>query len=139
MVEGEIEDQKKENRQEPNAKVSPEAMRKLGLHYWKMDAETFKDSYPVKAVPWDPKDAADPKLQQIRDDRGYSYADIITIHPDHLPGYDEKVKCFFEEHIHDAEEIRYILDGSGFFDVRDLLSTVIASHKEEELDMKMFV
>jgi 1,2-dihydroxy-3-keto-5-methylthiopentene dioxygenase len=36
-----------------------------------------------------------------------------------VPGYDEKVKAFFEEHIHDAEEIRYILDGSGFFDVRD--------------------
>lgn len=29
-----------------------------------------------------------------------------------------QVKAFFEEHIHDAEEIRYILSGSGFFDVR---------------------
>merc|ERR1739848_763166 len=46
-------------------------------------------------------------------------ADIITIHPDCLPGYADKVKSFFEEHIHDAEEIRYILGGSGFFDVRD--------------------
>ena len=71
------------------------------------------------AVPWDPKDAVDPKLSQIRDDRGYSYADIITVHPDSLPEYDTKVKAFFEEHIHDAEEIRYILGGSGFFDVRN--------------------
>lgn len=70
-------------------------------------------------VPWDPKDALDPRLSAIRDARGYSYADIITVHPDHLPGYEEKVKSFFEEHIHDAEEIRYIMSGSGFFDVRD--------------------
>lgn len=55
----------------------------------------------------------------IIDDRGYSYADIITVHPEKLPAYDDKVKAFFEEHIHDAEEIRYILGGSGFFDVRN--------------------
>ena len=85
--------------------------------FWKMDAEKY--SYPIKAVPWNPKDSVDPRLNAIRDARGYSYADIITVHPDHLPGYDEKVKAFFEEHIHDAEEIRYILSGSGYFDVRN--------------------
>mmetsp|Transcript_45789 Transcript_45789/g.132100 ORF Transcript_45789/g.132100 Transcript_45789/m.132100 type:complete len:223 (-) Transcript_45789:821-1489(-) len=117
MVEGDVEDQKKENRQEPNKAATVEDLRKMGIQYWKMDAEKYE--YPIKAVPWDPKDAVDPRLTAIRDDRGYSYADIITIHPDHLPGFEEKVKAFFEEHIHDAEEIRYILDGSGFFDVRD--------------------
>ena len=30
--------------------------------------------------------------------------------------YEKKIIIFFEEHIHDDEEIRYILDGSGVFE-----------------------
>ena len=63
--------------------IDAAGMRKLGISYWKMDADAY--TYPVKEVPWDPKDAQDPKLKALRDDRGYSYADIITVHPDHLP------------------------------------------------------
>jgi len=59
---------------------------------------------------------------------GYNYADIITIHPDHLPEFDKKIEAFFEEHIHDAEEIRYILGGSGYFDVRDLEDRWVRIH-----------
>jgi 1,2-dihydroxy-3-keto-5-methylthiopentene dioxygenase len=128
MAEGEVKDQKKECRQDPNKKVDVGAMRKLGIKYWKMDAEKYKDTYPLKAVPWNPEDAVDPRLKEIRDDRGYSYADIISVHPDHLPGFEDIVKTFFEEHIHDAEEIRYILDGSGFFDVRDADDTWLRIH-----------
>ncbi|MEE6476719.1 hypothetical protein FKM82_011191 [Ascaphus truei] len=61
----------------------------------------------------------DPELSKIRKERSYSWMDIITIHKDTLPNYEEKLKIFYEEHLHLDDEIRYILDGSGYFDVRD--------------------
>ncbi len=39
--------------------------------------------------------------------------DVISIHRDTLPNYEEKIKSFYQEHLHTDEEIRYILDGSG--------------------------
>jgi 1,2-dihydroxy-3-keto-5-methylthiopentene dioxygenase len=122
----EVEDQKAENRLEPNVPASKELITSLGLCYWKLDPSA--DTYPIKAVPWDPSEASDPELAHIRDERGYSYADIITVHPDHLPDFDAKVKAFFDEHIHDAEEVRYVLAGSGYFDVRDLEDKWVRIH-----------
>ena len=72
-----------EQRLEPNVPATKEMITDLGILYWKLDAEAFK--YPVKSIPWDPTDALDPELIKIRDDRGYSYADIITVHPEAGP------------------------------------------------------
>ncbi|XP_068920873.1 acireductone dioxygenase [Petaurus breviceps papuanus] len=98
------EDQRKPHRCEPQSPVSLEELQQLGVFYWKLDADKYED---------------DPELDKIRKDRNYCWMDIITICKDKLPNYEEKIKMFYEEHLHLDDEIRYILDGSGYFDVRD--------------------
>jgi 1,2-dihydroxy-3-keto-5-methylthiopentene dioxygenase len=52
--------------------------------------------------------------------RGYKNRDQIVVSPENLgESYESKVQSFFAEHLHEDEEIRYVLDGSGFFDVRN--------------------
>lgn len=58
-------------------------------------------------------------VDAIATSRDYKNRDEITVSPEKMGAiYEEKVKSFFSEHLHEDEEIRYILDGAGFFDVR---------------------
>ncbi|XP_020375664.1 acireductone dioxygenase [Rhincodon typus] len=97
-------DQRKPHKRRPNVAVTLEELEKHGILYWKLDPNKFED---------------DLKLQKIRKERNYTWMDIVNIHKDTMPNYEEKIKSFYQEHIHLDEEIRYILAGSGYFDVRD--------------------
>jgi 1,2-dihydroxy-3-keto-5-methylthiopentene dioxygenase len=79
--------------------VSPEYLSKLGiLHFHYPDLED---------------------VNALASERQYKNRDEVTISPQAMGDvYEEKVKMFFHEHLHEDEEIRYILDGGGFFDVR---------------------
>ncbi|QPG72967.1 hypothetical protein FOA43_000271 [Brettanomyces nanus] len=56
--------------------------------------------------------------------RDYKNRDTINLKEEGFPGgknaLDAKLDMFFQEHLHEDEEIRFILDGEGFFDVRDI-------------------
>eukprot|EP00611_Tribonema_gayanum_P011779 TRINITY_DN2211_c4_g1_i1.p1 TRINITY_DN2211_c4_g1~~TRINITY_DN2211_c4_g1_i1.p1 ORF type:complete len:218 (-),score=74.73 TRINITY_DN2211_c4_g1_i1:602-1174(-) len=97
-------DQREPHRKVPNEPCSFETLDALGVLHWHLDADNHE---------------TDPALAAIRAERGYTYSDVITVSADTLPNYEAKIRSFYEEHMHTDEEIRYLLDGTGYFDVRD--------------------
>lgn len=60
------------------------------------------------------------QVDALASERSYKNRDVITVSPSAMGEvYETKVKSFFAEHMHEDEEIRYIRDGKGYFDVRN--------------------
>ncbi|KAI7872166.1 hypothetical protein BDF14DRAFT_1757449 [Spinellus fusiger] len=86
-----------------------EDLKELGLHYWRLEGDNITE-----------------QIDAIAAERSYKNRDEITVSAAAMGAiYEEKVKSFFKEHLHEDEEIRFILDGSGYFDVRDKNDTWI--------------
>jgi 1,2-dihydroxy-3-keto-5-methylthiopentene dioxygenase len=96
-----VTDQRAPHRREGDSDVSLDLLARLGVLHW-------------SGI----QGPEDPALLKIREDRGYNYTDVCNVCPDKLPDYENKIKSFYREHIHYDEEIRYCVEGSGYFDVR---------------------
>lgn len=79
--------------------VDVAALSKLGVLYYHLN------------------DIAD--VDKLAAERGYRNRDEIFVSPEKMGAvYEDKVRMFFNEHLHEDEEIRYLRDGQGYFDVR---------------------
>ncbi|KAI3911700.1 hypothetical protein MKX01_029461 [Papaver californicum] len=97
------EDQILPHNREPK-ELSFDRLNELGVLRWSLDEDNYE---------------TDEELKKVRAKRGYTCVDFCQVCPAKMPNYDQKIKDFFEEHLHTDEEICYCVDGSGYFDVRD--------------------
>jgi len=86
-----------------NAPIAAETLQREGILYWQLSADEADYAAP---------------LAQIRDDRGYVQMDQIHLSPE-TPNIEALCDKFFAEHSHADEEIRFVVGGSGIFDLRD--------------------
>ncbi|KAJ2759973.1 1,2-dihydroxy-3-keto-5-methylthiopentene dioxygenase [Coemansia nantahalensis] len=84
--------------------VSVEQLRELGVLYRRIDGSLEEKLAAV---------------DELCREREYKNRDEINLSPALVPDYAAKMKVFFTEHIHEDEEIRFVVEGAGFFDVRD--------------------
>ncbi|KAI6177403.1 1,2-dihydroxy-3-keto-5-methylthiopentene dioxygenase-like protein [Aphelenchoides bicaudatus] len=87
---------------DPHEEVSLDKLASIGVFYDFVDPNEREE-----------------KLEPLAKERGYTYSDEVRVSPELLPDYEEKIAFFFEEHLHTDDEVRYVIDGCGYFDVRD--------------------
>ncbi|KAF5279385.1 hypothetical protein FQA39_LY05495 [Lamprigera yunnana] len=83
----------------------PELFKVSGVEYFNLNTETY---------------TTDGVLDEIRKTRDYNYEDEIVCSKERLPNLEATLKIFYAEHLHESEEIRFVTEGSGYFDVRDV-------------------
>ncbi|RZF38200.1 hypothetical protein LSTR_LSTR005561 [Laodelphax striatellus] len=98
-------DQREEHHRQPPEFIDLDTLFNIsGVEYFKINGKDLSN---------------DDLLNKIKRERNYNYEDEITCSKECLQNYDEKLKNFYTEHLHTDEEIRLVMEGSGYFDVRD--------------------
>jgi len=94
--------------------VDPQVLAEAGVRYEYINPTGFDYPNATAQKPWSPPEGGnnDAFVQQRRDANDYQYAEIIVVKSFYPP--------FWDEHLHEATTIRYMIDGSGFFDLRDV-------------------
>ncbi|OAX37929.1 Acireductone dioxygenase [Rhizopogon vinicolor AM-OR11-026] len=71
-------------------------------------------------IPIDAEGKYEQEVAAVAKERDYKDQDIISISKEGLgDAYEPMLNAFYNEHMHEEEEIRYLLEGCAFFDVRE--------------------
>ncbi|KAH7704025.1 1,2-dihydroxy-3-keto-5-methylthiopentene dioxygenase 3 [Aphelenchoides avenae] len=102
IEEAEVAIQPAGNNAKPPKHVSIDQLLDLGVIYYTIPFEKVEET-----------------LKNMAEERGYGYRDEIHMNREKLPDYEAKMREVAKEHWHPDEEIRYVVEGKGYLDVRD--------------------
>jgi len=83
---------------------------------------TIKDlqNLQLDVIKFDPDNYEnDAEFIQLKKTKKYDYQDIVTVNGKTMANYDTMSAAFLREHIHNDDEARAVLEGCGYFDVKD--------------------
>jgi 1,2-dihydroxy-3-keto-5-methylthiopentene dioxygenase len=82
--------------------IDPATLAENGVYYERIDTDPAAYRAPV---------------DRVKKARGYIEEDVIELRPD-TPNLDAICAKFVDEHFHDDDEVRFVLEGEGIFDIR---------------------
>jgi len=82
--------------------VTNEELKRNGVDHRKFNVSNYQDD-----------------LDKIKSSQGYIDQDVVAITPA-MPNLKELLAKFDKEHYHTLDEVRFVLEGDGIFDIRSL-------------------
>ena len=102
-----------QNREITDTQEIRDFLEPFGLWYEKWDVES---RIGAEASNEEILEAFGPEIERLKEKGGFVTADVINVNPD-TPGLDEMLNKFNKEHIHEEDEVRFTVKGSGVFHV----------------------
>ena len=98
----------------------------IGIDYERWEpARPIPENAPAEAI----LVAYAPEIERLKTQGGYVTADVIDVNPD-TPGLEAMLAKFNIEHLHDEDEVRYIVAGRGLFHIHPPQGPVVAIEVE---------